>query len=269
MTMSSDPWWTSIVPRDAMHTTEAVLFMLLGAACLAIWLSGRIMRLFRCIHRFLTPVNLRQMGEYGVVTGATDGIGKAYAMELAKRGLNIVLIARNEERLRDTAAEISKACPKVNTKIVVADFNTYPEQDPELYNNIARKLKGLDIGVLINNVGCSYPSALFYHELEDLEETKDIFDRMIRLNVSAATHMTRIVVKGMVEKGRGAIINISSAAGRIPIGNPLYAQYSASKAYVVSTRRLLSALLQRIRILLLRTRALGCRTFLHALSTLN
>lgn len=93
----SNPWWTAIIPKDALLSAEAFLFMLLGAICTAVWLSGRIMRLFQCIQRFLTPVNLRQMGEYGVVTGATDGIGKAYAMELAKRGLNIVLIARNEE----------------------------------------------------------------------------------------------------------------------------------------------------------------------------
>ena len=137
------------------------------------------------------------------------------------------------QKLRDTAAEITKAHPETTTKIITADFNTYPEKDPKLYENIAKKLEGLDVGVLINNVGCSYPSALFYHELEELEETKDIFDQMIRLNVSATTHMTRIVAKDMVGRGRGAIINISSAAGRIPIGNPLYAQYSASKAYVV------------------------------------
>lgn len=135
------------------------------------------------------------------------------------------------QKLKNTQSAFKQEFPNMETKYIVADFDSYPEKDPELYERIKTQLAGLDVGILINNVGCSYPSALFFHELEDQDET--LFDRMIRLNVTAATHMTRIVLPEMVAKRRGAIINISSAAGRIPIGNPLYAEYSASKAYVV------------------------------------
>jgi hypothetical protein len=68
----------------------------------------------------------------------------------------------------------------------------------------------------VNNVGMSYPSALYFHELDKIDPT--IIDNMIAINVNATTQMTRIVLPGMIERKRGAVINVASAAGRIPIG---------------------------------------------------
>lgn len=65
-------------------------------------------------------------------------------------------------------------------------------------------------------MGVSYPSALYFDELDGIDPT--LIDNLIALNVNAATQMTRIVIPGMVQRKRGAIINISSAAGRIPVG---------------------------------------------------
>ena len=98
------------------------------------------------------------------------------------------------------------------------------------YEKLAAKLSNYNIGVVVNNVGTSYPSALYFDELEKYSPglTRD----MINLNVVSTTKMTQIVLPGMLARKSGAIINIASAAGRIPIGNPLYAEYSGSKAYV-------------------------------------
>ncbi|XP_078331885.1 very-long-chain 3-oxoacyl-CoA reductase-like isoform X2 [Crassostrea virginica] len=157
-----------------------------------------------------------------VVTGATDGIGKAYAKELAKKGVNVVLISRSEDKLLEVADEIEKES-KVQTKIIVADFS----KGLELYDSIKTQLKDLEVGTLVNNVGMSYSFPNYLLELPDREE---LFMKMININVTSMTMMTSIVMPGMVERRRGAIINLSSAAGMTP--TPFLTVYSACKAYV-------------------------------------
>ena len=76
--------------------------------------------------------------------------------------------------------------------------------------------------MLINNVGISYPGALFFHELP--AHAPELTREMVHLNVDSVTQMTALVLPGMVERRRGAIVNIASAAGRLPTGNPMYAQ---------------------------------------------
>ena len=80
------------------------------------------------------------------------------------------------------------------------------------------------MGILINNVGMSYPHAEYMHLLSDEQ-----IDNLIQLNVISTTEMTRIVVPQMVDRKKGCIINVSSAAGLISIGDPLYAVYSGPK----------------------------------------
>ncbi|XP_067424654.1 17-beta-hydroxysteroid dehydrogenase type 3 isoform X2 [Emydura macquarii macquarii] len=89
----------------------------------------------------------RSMGEWAVVTGAGDGIGKAYSLELAKHGLNIVMISRTLEKLQKVATEIEEATGR-NVKIIQADFTK-----DYIYENIEESLQGLEIGILVNNVG--------------------------------------------------------------------------------------------------------------------
>lgn len=166
--------------------------------------------------------NLKRYGEWAVVTGATDGIGKAYAQQLAKQGINIVLISRTESKLKDVASEIESQY-KVKTQIITADFSS----GTSIYDGIRQKLQGLNIGILVNNVGLSYGYPEYFTEIEDREK---LFADLLYVNCTSVTMMSSIVLPDMVSKKKGLIINISSAAGSNP--TPLLTVYSACKAYV-------------------------------------
>lgn len=210
-------------------TATALLFsvaVLLGAYQVVSFAVGIVLGLAKVL--FSGSGDLRKKyGQWAVVTGATDGIGFAYCQQFAKRGVNVVLISRTESKLKEKAQELQALNPKIETRIIVADFSS---TDDNLYYNIRLALSGLEIGILVNNVGMSYPGAMYFHEIDQHDD--HLIDNMIALNVNATTQMTRLVVGDMVKRRRGAIINVSSAAGRIPTGNPLYALYSGTKAFV-------------------------------------
>lgn len=182
---------------------------------------------------FQTPKKPRHFGTWAVVTGATDGIGKAICLELARKGMNILLISRTEEKLVQTEKEIEIATAgSVKTAHVAIDYSKF---DIAAKDKVKKALIALpDVGILVNNVGQSYEFPQFFNELS----TDDI-EGMINLNIASTTWMTHIVLPIMLERKKGLIINIGSVAGVRP--TPLLSLYSASKSFVEIFGRSLDA----------------------------
>ncbi|NXP18233.1 HSDL1 protein, partial [Scytalopus superciliaris] len=163
---------------------------------------------------------VKQYGKWAVVTGSTDGIGKAYAEELAKRGVNVILVSRNKEKLEAVSRSIAETY-QVETDFIVADFS----KGCEPYPAIREALKDREIGILVNNVGMFHAYPDYFANLSE-----DIVWDMIHVNIASANMMTHIVLPGMVKKKKGAIVNVSSVLCCQP--TPLLTTYGASKAYV-------------------------------------
>ncbi|THU44477.1 hypothetical protein C4D60_Mb02t07790 [Musa balbisiana] len=175
---------------------------------------------------FLRPgKDLRRYGSWAVVTGSTDGIGRAFALQLARRGLNLVLVGRSPDKLRDVADAVRAARdPPIRVETVVVDLAG------DLADGVARlrtAIQGLDVGILVNNAGVSYPYARFFHEVDE-----ELMGNLIKVNVEGVTRITQAVLPGMLERKRGAIVNIGSGAAIVIPSDPLYAVYAATKAYI-------------------------------------
>uniref|UniRef100_A0A8C2PEE5 17beta-estradiol 17-dehydrogenase n=1 Tax=Capra hircus TaxID=9925 RepID=A0A8C2PEE5_CAPHI len=194
-------------------------FIFVGLLVCLVYLT-KCMRFSKCIFlhfcKVLPRSFLKSMGEWAVITGAGDGIGKAYSFELARQGFNVVLISRTLEKLQAIAAEIEWTIGST-VKIIQADF-----AKDDIYEYIKEKLKGLEIGILVNNVGM-LPNLLPSHFLN----TPDDFQ------------MTQLILKHMKSRQKGLILNISSGAALFPW--PLYSTYSASKAFVYTFSKALQA----------------------------
>ncbi|NWV43826.1 HSDL1 protein, partial [Grantiella picta] len=184
------------------------------------WDTYSVLRL-HVIPKLAGEVDLvKKYGKWAVVTGSTDGIGKAYAEELAKRGVNIILVSRSKEKLEAVSRSISETY-NVETDFIVADFST----GRELYPAIKEALKDREIGILVNNVGMFYAHTDYFTNLSE-----DTLWDLIHVNIASATTMTHIVLPGMVKKKKGAIVNLSSGVCCHP--TPMWTVYGASKSYL-------------------------------------
>jgi 17beta-estradiol 17-dehydrogenase / very-long-chain 3-oxoacyl-CoA reductase len=134
-------------------------------------------------------------------------------------------------KLDECSKELKQKYPSVNVLVIDIDFSKFDEKDRKRVHDI---LDTIDVGVLVNNVGVSYPFPKYFHELDD-----ERVEHLISLNVNSTTWMTRIVLPGMIKRKRGAIVNISSAAG-VSI-SPLLSQYGASKSYIAMFSKALNA----------------------------
>nr|CAB3487431.1 unnamed protein product [Digitaria exilis] len=197
-----------------------LLVTLRAAARLAMWLYAAFLRPARPLRR--------RYGAWAVVTGATDGIGRALAFRLAASGLDLVLVGRSPDKLAAVSAELKSKRPGAQVRTFVLDFVADGGGDlAARVGKLGEFLRDLDVGVLVNNVGASYPYARYFHEVDE-----ELARKLIRLNVEAVTRVTHAVLPGMVERGRGAIMNMGSGASAIMPSDPLYTVYVATKAYV-------------------------------------
>ncbi|XP_037463221.1 very-long-chain 3-oxoacyl-CoA reductase-like protein At1g24470 [Triticum dicoccoides] len=211
-----------------------LVFLALGIQAVVVSAATFLAWLYRAFLRRGKDLGLRY-GAWAVVTGATDGIGRALALELARRGLHLVLVGRNPAKLSRVSKEAQKAAPSCMVKSVVFDLAGDTTELSQGAVRVAAAVKGLDVGLLVNNAGATYPCAAYFHEVET-----PVWEAVVRVNVEAATRISRAVVPAMAGKGRGAIVNVGSGSSVVVPAFPLYAVYAASKAYIDQLSRSLS-----------------------------
>jgi len=156
-----------------------------------------------------------------LITGASGGIGLEFAHIFAREGYDLVLVARDEGRLKELAQELGEKY-HVATHPISSDLS-HPTAPAELYDQLVGK--GIQIDALVNNAGFGH-FGLFAESPWEKERG------MIALNIAALTHLTKLLLPGMLERKRGNILNVASIAAFEP--GPLMAVYYASKAYVLS-----------------------------------
>jgi short-subunit dehydrogenase len=158
---------------------------------------------------------------YALVTGASSGIGEAFARALCLRGQNVILLARSHDKLQNLAAELSSS-HDVRALAYTCDLSR-----PQAAGEVVRFLKSelLEVNLLINNAAFGGRGEFWRLPLD--QQTK-----MLRLNVQAVSDLTHALLPAMVARRTGGVINVSSITGFQPI--PYAALYAASKAFVTS-----------------------------------
>jgi short-subunit dehydrogenase len=156
-----------------------------------------------------------------LITGASSGIGVDLARELAKRGHGVTLVARREGPLRELAAELAKAYD-VRAEVVTADLSDMAARE-RLASEVEKR--GLTVEVLVNNAGFTTMGPV--HRSDPAREVS-----MIRTDVEAVAHLCSTFLPGMVERRRGAVLNVASTAAFQPL--PGQAGYGGSKAFVLA-----------------------------------
>ncbi|KAK3418968.1 hypothetical protein EUGRSUZ_H04717 [Eucalyptus grandis] len=216
-----------MVLADFLIATGAVLgFISLfkNVLTFARWLYAAFLR---------KPKDLRDYGSWAIVTGATDGIGKALVFELASKGLNLMLVGRNPSKLEATSRELrDRFGATTEVKTVVADLAKLSGE--EIAAAIAGATEGIDVGLLVNNAGMAYLPK-YFHEVD-----RELTESILRVNVNAAVWVTKGVIDGMLKRKRGAILNMGSGSAMDISSFPLLTLYASTKAFLATFSKSIS-----------------------------
>ena len=155
-------------------------------------------------------------GKWAVIAGASEGLGAAFAAQLAERGMRLLLLARREEVLAELAQQLRQQYG-VEVRHMALDL-----ADPELSGKLAPAVADIEVGVLVYNAAVSQMGRFVTME-------EDALERMIRVNVSGPLTFLHALLPAMHERGRGAVVLMSSLAGMQ--GSPGIAAYAATKAF--------------------------------------
>lgn len=168
-------------------------------------------------------------GKRALVTGASAGIGEAFAKALAARGADLILVARRRDRLERLAKELRSAFG-VSATVIEADLSK-----PEAPDRIAALLRDADLSVdiLINNAGYGLPGSFTDADWPAHQE-------FVELMVTSCAHLVRLFLPAMQARSYGRIINVASLAGLVPSGAG-HTMYGASKAFLISFSQALAA----------------------------
>ena len=162
----------------------------------------------------------RLADQWALVTGASAGLGSEFARQLAARGMHLVLVARRNEMMGELAQELHTK-HGTRCEIIAADLSN-PAEPQRVLNEIAAK--GVVIELLVNNAGFGVVGEVDQAEVDRLLQ-------LIRLNIAALTELTYRLLPGMLERGHGAILNVSSLSAFQPVA--YMGVYAASKAFVL------------------------------------
>jgi len=158
-------------------------------------------------------------GPWAIIAGASEGLGAAYAEEIARKGLNVILIARRKEKLEELAKSISKTF-NVEVETIQLDLGS-----DDFLSHLVAKTKNKEIGLMVYNAALS-PIGLFHNN------SADIHQKVIKVNCQSPMQMSYHFGALMKERGKGGIILMASLAGLQ--GNPIHTHYSASRAYNIN-----------------------------------
>jgi hypothetical protein len=161
----------------------------------------------------------QKFGPWAVVTGASSGIGRAIARHLGSSGINVVLVARRQERLEEVGAGIAREF-SVDYRIVKADLT-----EPSFFEPLERATRDLDVGTVVGNAGFANPGEL-------LSIDRDELLRAVRIKVDANLTLVHHFGRRLVARGRGGILLVSSIGGLA--GVPFVANTAGVEAYVLN-----------------------------------
>jgi hypothetical protein len=167
-----------------------------------------------------------------LLTGASAGIGRDLAFVLAENGHDLLITARDETRLRQLADDLQGRFG-VRVEVIPKDL-AKPESPQEIFDEISAKQ--IQIDLLINNAGFGAGGRFDQIPLEKMLQ-------MLQVNVTALTHLTRLFLPAMIQRGSGRVMNVASTAAFV--SGPLMAEYYASKAYVLSLSEAIAFELKR------------------------